>query len=66
MSSIIDRRQFAKLVGLGGVVFASGLGNPLAAGSARAAGSANDFSSSSSPTRIGASRVRRTPRRRTR
>ncbi len=48
MSSFIDRRQFAKLVGLGGVVFASGLGNPLAAGpfgsgAARAAAMAEDF-----------------------
>src|SRR5258708_31948371 len=43
MSSIIDRRQFAKLVGLGGVVFASGLGNPLSLGSARAATAAEDF-----------------------
>jgi 3',5'-cyclic AMP phosphodiesterase CpdA len=47
MSSFIDRRQFAKLVGLGGVVFASGLGNPTAGplgiGSASAAGSVNDF-----------------------
>ena len=29
MSSVIDRRQFAKPVGLGVVVFASDLGNPL-------------------------------------
>ncbi len=48
MSSFIDRRQFAKLVGLGGVVFASGLGNPLApgpfgSGAARAAAMAEDF-----------------------
>src|SRR5260221_10187006 len=43
MSSVIDRRQFAKLVGLGGVVFASGLGNPLSLGSARAAAAAEDF-----------------------
>ena len=38
MTSNIDRRQFAKLAGLGGVVFASGLGSPLTAGSAQAAG----------------------------
>jgi len=37
MTSKIDRRQFARLAGLGGVVFASGLGTPLAAGSASAA-----------------------------
>ena len=48
MSSFIDRRQFAKLVGLGGVVFASGLGNPMASGplgigAARAAAAAEDF-----------------------
>src|SRR6266481_4998119 len=41
MTSKIDRRQFAKLAGLGGVVFASGLGNTLTAGSAQAA--AKDF-----------------------
>jgi len=43
MSSVIDRRQFAKLVGLGGVVFASGLGDPLSLRSARAAAAAEDF-----------------------
>src|SRR5438034_10689516 len=43
MSSVIDRRQFAKLVGLGGVVFASGLGNPLTLGSAHAAAAAENF-----------------------
>jgi hypothetical protein len=43
MSSVIDRRQFAKLVGLGGVVFASGLANPLSLRSARAAAAAEDF-----------------------
>src|SRR5712671_3910152 len=43
MSSVIDRRQFARLVGLGGVVYASGLGNPLSLGSARAAAAAEDF-----------------------
>jgi hypothetical protein len=43
MTSKIDRRQFAKLAGLGGVVFASGLGNPLLAGSAQAAAAAKDF-----------------------
>src|SRR5260221_12522162 len=43
MSSVIDRRPFAKLVGLGGVVFASGLGSPLSLGSARAAAAAEDF-----------------------
>jgi 3',5'-cyclic AMP phosphodiesterase CpdA len=43
MSSVIDRRQFARLVGLGGVVYASGLGNPLSLGSARAAAAAADF-----------------------
>jgi len=31
MTSKIDRRQFAKLAGLGGVVFASGLGSPMTA-----------------------------------
>jgi len=48
MSSFIDRREFAKLIGLGGVVFASGLGNPSASGpfgigAARAATAAEDF-----------------------
>ena len=48
MSSSIDRRQFARLVGLGGVVFASGLANssasgPFGVGSARAAAAAEDF-----------------------
>src|SRR5438270_5412434 len=48
MSSVIDRREFAKLIGLGGVVFASGLGNPLASGpfgigAAHAATAAEDF-----------------------
>src|SRR6058998_2582656 len=48
MSSVIDRREFAKLIGLGGVVFASGLGNPLASGpfgigAAHAATAADDF-----------------------
>jgi len=34
MTSKIDRRQFAKLAGLGGVVFASGLGSPMTAAEA--------------------------------
>jgi Calcineurin-like phosphoesterase len=43
MSRDIDRRQFGKLVGLGGAVFASGLVGPLASPAARAAAAANDF-----------------------
>ena len=43
MTMTIDRRQFAKLAGLGGVVFASGLGTALTAGSSRAAATENDF-----------------------
>jgi len=43
MTMQIDRRQFAKLAGLGGVVFASGLGGSLASGAARAATDAKDF-----------------------
>ncbi len=43
MNDMIGRRDFAKLLGLGGVVFASGLGGPLVSGAARAAGAADDF-----------------------
>ena len=43
MTNQIDRREFAKLIGLGGVVFASGLGNPLTAGGAHAASAQKDF-----------------------
>src|SRR5258708_28310083 len=43
MSSVIAGRQFATGVVLGGVVFASGLGNPSSLGSARAAAAAEDF-----------------------
>ena len=34
MTNKIDRRQFAKIAGLGGVVFASGLGSPMTAAEA--------------------------------
>jgi 3',5'-cyclic AMP phosphodiesterase CpdA len=45
MSTGIDRRDFAKLIGLGGVVFVSGLGNPLrlAGASTATAAPAEDF-----------------------
>ncbi len=43
MTTRFDRREFAKLIGLGGVVFASGLGNQLTAGSANAATADKDF-----------------------
>jgi hypothetical protein len=45
MSTGIDRRDFAKLIGLGGVVFASGLGNPfrLAEADAATAAPQEDF-----------------------
>src|SRR5258708_26040298 len=43
MINRIDRRDFARLIGLGGVVFASGLGSTLTLGSARAAAAAEDF-----------------------
>jgi hypothetical protein len=39
----IDRRDFARLLGLGGVVFASGLGLPIATRGAQAAGVAEEF-----------------------